>query len=57
MGRGIGMLLRFRAEDAAEEAANAAKEAGLELMIEAPNCMAPSMIMAIEQFLQKNHKK
>lgn len=35
----------------------AAKEAGLELMIEAPNCMAPSMIMAIEQFLQKNHKK
>jgi uroporphyrinogen-III synthase len=35
----------------------AAKEAGLELMIEAPNCMAPSMIMAIEQFLHKNHKK
>ena len=35
----------------------AAKEAGLEIMVEAPSCTAPSMIMAIEQFLQKNNKK
>jgi uroporphyrinogen-III synthase len=35
----------------------AAKEAGLDLMVEAPSCTAPSMIMAIDQFLQKNNKK
>ena len=35
----------------------AAKEAGLELIVEAPNCTAPSMIMAIEQYLHKNNKK
>ena len=35
----------------------AAKDAGLELIVEAPSVQAPSMIMAIEQFLQKNNKK
>ena len=35
----------------------AAKDAGLELIVEAPSCTCPSMIMAIEQFLQKNNKK
>ena len=35
----------------------AAKDAGLELIVEAPSCIAPSMIMAIEQFLHKNNKK
>ena len=35
----------------------AAKDAGLELIVEAPSCTAPSMIMAIEQFLHKNNKK
>jgi uroporphyrinogen-III synthase len=35
----------------------AAREAGLDLMVEAPNCTAPSMIMAIEQFLHKTNKK
>jgi uroporphyrinogen-III synthase len=35
----------------------AAREAGLELMVEAPSCTAPSMIMAIDQFLQKHNKK
>ncbi|MDP4290287.1 MAG: uroporphyrinogen-III synthase [Bacteroidota bacterium] len=37
--------------------ASAAREAGLELIVEAPSCTAPSMTMAIEQFLQKNNKK
>jgi len=32
-----------------------AKEAGLKVTIEAPNPQAPSMTMAIDQFLQKNH--
>jgi uroporphyrinogen-III synthase len=35
----------------------AARDAGLELIVEAPSCTAPSMIMAIEQFLHKNNKK
>ena len=35
----------------------AAKDAGLELIVEAPSCTCPSMIMAIEQFLHKNNKK
>jgi uroporphyrinogen-III synthase len=37
--------------------AAAAREAGLEIIIEAPSCTAPSMITAIEQFLHKNNKK
>jgi len=36
---------------------NAVKEAGLTLNIEAPTKTAPSMTMAIEEFLQKNIKK
>jgi uroporphyrinogen-III synthase len=36
---------------------NAVKEAGLTLNIEAPTKNAPSMTMAIEEFLQKNLKK
>jgi uroporphyrinogen-III synthase len=35
----------------------AAKEAGLQLEIEAPNEKAPSMVMALEQYLQKTNKK
>jgi uroporphyrinogen-III synthase len=36
---------------------NAVREAGLTLTIEAPTKSAPSMTMAIEEFLQKNLKK
>jgi len=36
---------------------NAVKESGLTLAIEAPTKTAPSMTMAIEEFLQKNNKK
>ena len=35
----------------------AVKDSGLTLNIEAPTKTAPSMTMAIEEFLQKNHKK
>jgi uroporphyrinogen-III synthase len=35
----------------------AVKESGLNLTIEAPTKSAPSMTMAIEEYLQKNHKK
>jgi uroporphyrinogen-III synthase len=35
----------------------AVKDSGLMLNIEAPTKTAPSMTMAIEEFLQKNHKK
>jgi uroporphyrinogen-III synthase len=37
--------------------ANAAKEQGLKLSIEAPTEKAPSMTMALDQFLEKNNKK
>lgn len=36
---------------------NAVKESGLTLNIEAPTKTAPSMTMAIEEFLQKNNRK
>jgi uroporphyrinogen-III synthase len=35
----------------------AVKDSGLQLNIEAPTKTAPSMTMAIEEYLQKNHKK
>ena len=35
----------------------AVKDAGLKLNIEAPTKTAPSMSMAIEQYMQKNNKK
>jgi uroporphyrinogen-III synthase len=37
--------------------AKAVKDSGLTLTIEAPTKTSPSMTMAIEEFLQKNHKK
>ncbi len=37
--------------------ANAVKEAGLRLDIEAPNPQAPSMTMALEQFIKSHNKK
>ncbi|MBN1767643.1 MAG: uroporphyrinogen-III synthase [Prolixibacteraceae bacterium] len=37
--------------------ANAVKEAGLRLDIQAPNPQAPSMTMALEQYIKKNGKK
>jgi uroporphyrinogen-III synthase len=37
--------------------AEAVKEAGLRLDIEAPNPKAPSMTMALEQFIKQNNKK
>ena len=37
--------------------AKAVKDSGLTLNIEAPTKTSPSMTMAIEEFLQKNHKK
>ena len=38
-----------------ETTTNEAKLAGLKVTIEAPSPLAPSMTMAIDQFLQKNH--
>jgi uroporphyrinogen-III synthase len=39
-----------------ETTSHEAKEAGLKVSVEAPNPQAPSMTMAIDQFLQKNNK-
>ena len=36
--------------------AKAVKEAGLRLDIEAPTAVAPSMTMALEQFIKKHNK-
>jgi uroporphyrinogen-III synthase len=36
--------------------AKAVREAGLRLDIEAPTALAPSMTMALEQFIKKNNK-